>query len=232
MPISVLVANFNRYGLDLDELETMLHEFGHVLHGVMSRTRFVEQSGTSVERDFVEAPSQMFEEWAHDYEALSTLPLYCGNSCPQIDRDMLRRLNESRRFGQGIFYSRQALYAKYDMKIYSDKPGDVMDTWVDMEGKTLQGYDQGTQFPGQFSHVVSGYSAGYYGYLWSKVLALDMLSRFNGKLVNPQVGRFYRKTVLERGSELPADRMVRYFLGRSPDSAAFYEDISGLEVNK
>ncbi len=232
LPISVLVANFNRYGLDLDELETMLHEFGHVLHGVMSRTRFVEQSGTSVERDFVEAPSQMFEEWAHDYEALSTLPLYCGNSCPKIDRDMLKRLNESRRFGQGIFYSRQALYAKYDMKIYSDKPGDVMDTWVDMEGKTLQGYDQGTQFPGQFSHVVSGYSAGYYGYLWSKVLALDMLSRFNGKLVNPQVGRFYRKTVLERGSELPADRMVRYFLGRSPDSAAFYEDISGLEVNK
>lgn len=232
LPISVLVANFNRYGLDLDELETMLHEFGHVLHGVMSKTRFVEQSGTSVERDFVEAPSQMFEEWAHDYDALSTLPAYCGNSCPQIDRNMLKRLNESRRFGQGIFYSRQALYAQYDMKIYSDKPGDVMDTWINMEGKTVQGYDQGTQFPGQFSHVVSGYSAGYYGYLWSKVLALDMLSRFNGKLLNPQVGQFYRKTVLERGSELPADRMVRYFLGRTPDSTAFYEDISGLPVNK
>ena len=232
LPISVLVANFNRYGLDLDELETMLHEFGHVLHGVMSKTRFVDQSGTSVERDFVEAPSQMFEEWAHDYEALSTLPLYCGNSCPRVDKDMLKRMNESRKFGQGIFYARQALYAQYDMAIYSDRPGDVMDTWIDMEGKTVQGYEPGTQFPRQFGHVVSGYAAGYYGYLWSKVLALDMLSRFNGKLMNPQVGQFYRKTVLERGSELPADRMVRYFLGRSPDSAAFYEDISGLEVRK
>ncbi len=232
LPISVLVANFNRYGLDMDELETLLHEFGHVLHGVMSKTRFVEQSGTSVERDFVEAPSQMFEEWAHDYEALSLLPTYCGNACPKIDRDMLRRLNEARRFGQGIFYSRQTLYAQYDMKIYGDKPVDVMDTWVEMEGSTLQGYDQGTQFPGQFGHVVSGYSAGYYGYLWSKVLALDMLSRFNGQLMNPQVGKFYRKAILERGSELPADRMVRYFLGRSPDSTAFYEDIRGLEPAK
>lgn len=232
LPISVLVANFNRYGLDLDELETMLHEFGHVLHGVMSRTRYVEQSGTRVERDFVEAPSQMFEEWAHDYEALSMLPTYCSNTCPQIDRNMLKRLNESRRFGQGIFYSRQTLYAQYDMKIYSDRPGDVMGDWIDMESQTVQGYDKGTQFPGQFSHVVSGYSAGYYGYLWSKVLALDMLSRFNGKLVNPQVGQFYRKAILERGSELPADRMVRYFLGRSPDSTAFYEDISGLEIKK
>ena len=85
----------------------------------------------------------MFEEWAHDYEALSLFPTYCGNACPKIDRDMLRRLNEARRFGQGIFYSRQTLYAQYDMKIYGDKPVDVMDTWVEMEGNTLQGYDPG-----------------------------------------------------------------------------------------
>ncbi len=232
LPVSVLVTNFNRNGLDLDELETMLHEFGHVLHGVLSKTRYVDQSGTSVERDFVEAPSQMFEEWAHHDETLSTLPEYCSGHCPRVDKDMLKRLNASRKFGQGLFYSRQALYAQYDMALYGDRLDDVMKTWVTLEGKTLQGHDPGTQFPGQFGHVVSGYSAGYYGYLWSKVLALDMLSRFNGKLINPQVGRFYRKTILERGSELPADRMVRYFLGRSPDSAAFYEDISDIEVGK
>ena len=143
LPISVLVANFNRYGLDMDELETLLHEFGHVLHGVMSKTRFVEQSGTSVERDFVEAPSQMFEEWAHDYEALSLLPTYCGNACPQVDKDMLRRLNAARRFGQGIFYSRQTLYAQYDMKIYGDKPVDVMDTWHGHGRKNASGLRSG-----------------------------------------------------------------------------------------
>ncbi|MBR7070255.1 MAG: Zn-dependent oligopeptidase [Oxalobacter sp.] len=229
LPISVLVTNFSRDGLDIGELETLLHEFGHVLHGVMSKTRFVEQSGTSVERDFVEAPSQMFEEWAYNYDALSTLPKYAHGSCPQVTKDLLKRINDSRKFGRGIFYSRQTLYAKYDMAVYDDKVKDVMAVWEKLEGETPMGYDPGTQFPGQFGHIVSGYAAGYYGYMWSKVLALDMLSRFDGHLMNPLIGQFYRKTVLERGSELPADRMVRYFLGRSPDSAAFYEDLSGLE---
>lgn len=232
LPISVLVANLNRDGLDINELETLLHEFGHVLHGVMSKTRFVEQSGTSVERDFVEAPSQMFEEWAYNYDALSSLPKYAHGSCPQVTKDLLKRINDSRKFGRGIFYSRQTLYAKYDMAVYDNQVKDVMAVWEKLEGATPMGYDPGTQFPGQFSHIVSGYAAGYYGYMWSKVLALDMLSRFNGNLMNPMIGQFYRKTVLERGSELPADRMVRYFLGRSPDSAAFYEDLSGLERRK
>ncbi len=232
LPISVLVTNFSRDGLDIGELETLLHEFGHILHGVMSKTRFVEQSGTSVERDFVEAPSQMFEEWAYNYDALSTLPKYAHGSCPQVTKDLLKRINDSRKFGRGIFYSRQTLYAKYDMAVYGNQVKDVMATWEKLEGATPLGYDPGTQFPGQFSHIISGYAAGYYGYMWSKVLALDMLSRFDGKLMNPLIGQFYRKTVLERGSELPADRMVRYFLGRSPDSTAFYEDLSGLERRK
>ena len=72
-PISVLVTNFNRQGLDHDELETLLHEFGHVLHGVLSKTRYADQSGTSVKRDFVEAPSQMFEEWARREEAFKSV---------------------------------------------------------------------------------------------------------------------------------------------------------------
>lgn len=232
LPISVLVTNFSRDGLDRGEFETLLHEFGHVLHGVMSKTRFVEQSGTSVERDFVEAPSQMFEEWAYDLNALSTLPKYAHGNTPQMTKDLLKRINEARKFGRGIFYSRQTLYAKYDMALYSEPNADVMKTWDKLESATPLGHDAGTEFPGQFGHIISGYAAGYYGYMWSKVLALDMLSRFNGRLMNPSVGQFYRKTILERGSELSADRMVRYFLGRSPDSAAFYEDLSGLERRK
>lgn len=232
LPISVLVANLSRDGLDINELETLLHEFGHVLHGVMSKTRFVEQSGTSVERDFVEAPSQMFEEWAYNYDALSSLPKYANGNCPQVTKELLKQINDSRKFGRGIFYSRQTLYAKYDMAVYDNQMKDVMAVWEKLEGATPLGYDPGTQFPGQFGHIISGYAAGYYGYMWSKVLALDMLSRFNGNLMNPMIGQFYRKTVLERGSELPADRMIRYFLGRSPDSAAFYEDLSGLERRK
>ncbi|MDR0933899.1 MAG: M3 family metallopeptidase, partial [Burkholderiaceae bacterium] len=207
--------------------ETLLHEFGHVLHGVLSRTRYVEQSGTSVERDFVEAPSQMLEEWAYSKEALALLPDYCAASCPRVDDDLLRRINQARKYGKGMFYARQLLYAKYDMAIYSEKEKNAMALWENMEAQTPLGYLQGTQFPGQFNHTISGYAAGYYGYLWSKVLALDMLSQFGPDLMNPQVGMRYRKAILERGGEAYAEELLRAFLGRAPSSKAFYRELTG-----
>ncbi len=108
-PISVLVANFNRDGLDGNEIETLLHEFGHVLHGVLSKTRFVDHAGTSVERDFVEAPSQMFEEWTRNKETLALLPQYCASPCPPVDNDLLLRLKAAHNFGRGSRYARQHL---------------------------------------------------------------------------------------------------------------------------
>lgn len=225
-PISVLVTNFNRTGLDGNELETLLHEFGHVLHGVLSRTRYVEQSGTSVERDFVEAPSQMFEAWAHAKQSLVLLPNYCSPSCPTVDSDLLKRMNQARKYGKGIFYARQLLYGRYDMALYDEHQKDVMVLWEEMEGKTPLGYTSGTQFPGQFNHTISGYAAGYYGYLWSEVMAMDMLSHFGSNLMNPKVGMHYRRTVLERGGEAYASELVRAFLGRDPNSDAFYAEIT------
>ena len=226
-PVSVLVTNFNRTGLNGNELETLLHEFGHVLHGVLSKTRYIEHSGTSVERDFVEAPSQMFEEWAYNGAALARLPQYCSPACPAVDKAFLKRINQARKYGKGSFYARQLLYARYDMALYDDRPKDVMALWEKMEGQTPLGYIPDTQFPGQFSHTVSGYAAGYYGYLWSEVLAMDMLAQFGGDLMNPAVGRHYRRTVLERGGEAYADELVRAFLGRAPDSRAFYREVAG-----
>ncbi len=226
-PISVLVTNFNRAGLDGNELETLLHEFGHVLHGVLSKTRYIEQSGTSVERDFVEAPSQMFEEWAHAKQPLAMLPQYCSPSCPVVDDALLKRINQARKYGKGTFYARQLLYARYDMALYDDHKKNVMALWEVMEGKTPLGYTKGTQFPGQFNHTISGYAAGYYGYLWSEVLALDMLSQFGGNLMNPVMGMRYRKAILERGGEAYADDLVRAFLGRAPNSKAFYRELTG-----
>lgn len=226
-PISVLVTNFNRVGLDSGELETLLHEFGHVLHGALSRTRYVTHSGTSVERDFVEAPSQMFEEWAHAKEPIALLPNYCSLPCPAVDDGLLKRINQARKYGKGMFYARQLLYARYDMALYSGPEKNAMTLWETMEGKTPLGYIKGTQFPGQFNHIVSGYAAGYYSYLWSEVLAVDMLSQFGDNLMNPQVGMRYRQAILERGGEAPADELVRAFLGRAPDNRAFYRKIAG-----
>jgi len=229
-PISVLVTNFNRDGLNHREIETLLHEFGHVLHGVLSRTRYASEGGTSVERDFVEAPSQMYEEWGRRIEPLRLLRKQCA-SCPEIDDALVKRLHAARSFGRGILYGRQHLYASYDMALFGEREADPMQTWIRMESETPAGYVPGTQFPGTFGHLLGGYGAGYYGYMWSEVIALDMLSRYGKNLMNPAVGLRFRELILSRGGEEPAAQMVREFLGRDPSPEAFFEEITGRRGN-
>lgn len=225
-PISVLVTNFDRQGLTHDEVETLLHEFGHVLHGVLSDTHYLTHSGTSVERDFVEAPSQMYEEWAGRMESLSLLRGHCPD-CPAVDESLVERLNAARKFGAGIDYGRQLLYASFDMALSSEKPGRALDVWREMEGATPMGYVEGTQFPGTFEHIASGYAAGYYGYMWAKVIALDLVSAFGADLMNREAGRRFREMILSRGSEEPARDLVERFLGRPVASDAFFAHIRG-----
>jgi thimet oligopeptidase len=226
-PVSVLVTNFDRTGLTHDELETLLHEFGHVLHGVLSDTYYLNHSGTSVQRDFVEAPSQMYEEWASRMESLSRLDVHCPD-CPRIDASLVERLNAAKKFGSGIDYGRQLLYASFDMALSSETPGRSIDVWSEMEGATPMGYVAGTQFPGTFEHIASGYAAGYYGYMWAKVIALDLVSAFGADLMNEETGRRFREMILSRGSEEPAKDLVERFLGRPVASEAFFNHIRGV----
>jgi len=225
-PISVLVANLDRNGLNHRELETLLHEFGHILHGVLSRTRYASQGGTNVERDFVEAPSQMYEEWTRKKEPLRLVHQYC-KACPEVDEALVKRLHAARSFGRGIQYGRQHLYASYDMALFGEREVDPMQGWIRMEGETPTGYVPDTQFPGTFGHLVGGYGPGYYGYMWSEVLALDMLSVYGKNLMNPAVGRRFRELILSNGGQRPAAEMVREFLGRDPSPKAFFEEITG-----
>ncbi|CAM8654211.1 Dcp Zn-dependent oligopeptidases [Burkholderiales bacterium] len=232
IPTSVMVANFNRNGLTHDQLETLLHEFGHILHGVLSDTRYAAHAGTAVERDFVEAPSQMFEEWVRSESTLRLLPKHCKPSCPAVTPDLMRRLTASKNFGRGIRYGRQLLYASYDMRLHAASSSALSPSalWTDMEGRTALGALQGGEFPGQFGHIAGGYAAGYYGYMWAEVLALDMLSGFNGRLMNPQAGQRYLRTVLSRGGEQKGMDMVRSFLGRDPDAKAFFREVRGQRL--
>lgn len=225
-PISVLVTNFNRDGLTHDELETLLHEFGHVLHGILSSTEYNQHSGTSVERDFVEAPSQMYEEWASRIESLSLLQSH-GENVPAIDESLVKRLTAAAKFGAGIDYGRQWLYAAFDMALSGESPRPSLEVWKEMEGATPMGYVPGTSFPGTFEHIASGYAAGYYGYMWAKVIALDLVSIFGADLMNQSIGRRMREMILSRGSEEPARSLVEQFLGRPVSSAAFFARIRG-----
>jgi thimet oligopeptidase len=225
-PISVLVANFDRKGLTHDEVETLFHEFGHVLHGVLSTTTYTQHAGTNVERDFVETPSQIFEEWARRIESLSLLREVCPG-CPVMDEALVARLNEARRFGRGIAYARQHLYASYDMALYGEEPREPMDTWRRMEAATTLGHVPDTEFPGTFAHVAGGYAAGYYGYMWAEVIALDMLSAYGENLMDAGVGARFRAEILARGGEDTARVLVERFLGRPVRNDAFFAEITG-----
>ena len=225
-PITVMVANFDRHGLTHDEVETFFHEFGHVLHGVLSETQYNQHAGTNVERDFVETPSQMFEEWTRRLESLETMREVCA-ACALMDSETVDRLNAARRFGAGIQYARQHLYASFDMALYGEQPGPAFDTWKEMEEGTTLGFVPGTNFPATFSHIAGGYAAGYYGYMWAEVIALDMLSAFGDTLINPQVGMRFRREILSRGGEEPAGVLVERFLGRPVQNEAFLKEITG-----
>ncbi|MBW3671343.1 MAG: Zn-dependent oligopeptidase [Acidobacteria bacterium] len=223
-PLSALVTNFDRRGLTHHELETFLHEFGHVLHGVLSSTHYNMHSGTAVERDFVEAPSQMYEEWGRRLESLSIMKEICPE-CPQIDQDLVDRLAGARRFGKGIHYARQHLYASYDMTLAGGARGGSLDRWKQMEEQTSLGYVDGTMFPAAFGHITGGYAAGYYGYLWSETIANDLLAAFGDDIMNPETGRRFRDLILARGGEVEAQKLVEEFLGRTVSSEAFIREL-------
>ncbi|MGZ5087288.1 MAG: M3 family metallopeptidase [Usitatibacter sp.] len=224
-PLAALVTNFNREGLDHDELQTLMHEFGHVLHNVLSRVDYDPQAGTSVKGDFVEAPSQMFEEWARREQPLALFREVCPG-CPQLTHDEIGRLEAARRYGQGIRYARQWLYASFDMALATD-PRPPLAVWKELEAATPLGFVEGTSFPSSFSHIANQYGAGYYGYMWSEVLALDMLTPFKPDMLDPKVGRRYLDTILAQGGQVEEMAMVRSFLGRAPSSDAFFAEITG-----
>ncbi len=224
-PLSALVTNFNREGLDHNELETLMHEFGHVLHGVLSQADYNPHAGTSVKGDFVEAPSQMFEEWARREQPLALFKKVCAD-CPQLTQKEIAQLEAARRYGQGIRYSRQWLYAAFDMALSTD-PQPPLAVWKSLEAATPLGHVEGTSFPSSFSHIANNYAAGYYGYMWSEVIALDMLSPFKANMLDPAVGARYRDTILAQGGQEEEMDLVKRFLGREPSNEAFFQEITG-----
>lgn len=225
LPQAVLVTNFDRRGLTLEDFgESLLHEFGHSVHNALSRTRLVSQGGTNVLRDFVEAPSQMLEDWIYERSVLDLMPEVCA-ACPPIPDALLAQAKAAKRFGLGTRYARQALYASFDLGMHGPGAPEPMPLWARMEGATPLGHVPGTMFPAGFAHAASGYAAGYYGYLWSEVVAADLRTAFAGRRLDPAVGRRYRDSVLAQGGQRPPQDLLRTFLGRDTNTQAFFEDL-------
>lgn len=234
-PVSAIVANFTAPSdsmpslLKHDEVKTLFHEFGHIMHQVLTTAEYSSQSGSSVKRDFVEAPSQMLENWVWEKDSLAKMSGHyqTGEAIPV---DMLENLLASQDANLGLIYSRQAFLAQVDQfyhTIESDAPIDTTQIWQELQKEImLVGIPKGTYPEASFNHVIGGYDAGYYGYLWSKVFAQDMFTQFqkNG-LFDSQTGKKYLQTILEPGGSKDPNDLIREFLGREPNQAAFLETL-------
>jgi thimet oligopeptidase len=222
VPQAALVVNFDRKGLTLEELDTLLHEFGHALHADLSMTRYALNAGTNTQHDFVEAPSQMLEDWVFDRKVLKLFQEVCP-SCTPVPDELIEKARLAREFTKGSLTARQHLYASFDLALHGPDAPEPMALWRKMEGQTPLGYVPGTMFPAGFSHVAGGYGAGYYGYLWSLVVAMDLRTAFAEDRLSPAIGKRYRDTVLSQGGQRPPEQLVKDFLGRDMSPKAFFD---------
>jgi len=221
---SALVVNFDKRGLTLRELETLIHEFGHTLRNNLSATRYASDAGENVAQDFAEAPSQMLEDWVYDKKVLKVFQDVCP-ACRPVPDEMVDKARAARDFGKGMQVARQQLYASYDLALHGTTAPDPLETWEKMEAATPLGYVNGTTFPAGFAHVAGGYGAGYYGYLWSQAVATDMRTAFAGDKLDAKAGLRYRNSVLAEGAQKPPQQIVRDFLGRDLNAQAFFDSL-------
>ena len=226
LPAAAMAVNFNRQGLTLEELQTLLHEFGHGVHALLSQTRYAAQGGTNVQLDFVEAPSQMLEDWVFDEKAMALFKTVC-RLCAPIPLATLKRAELAKEFGRGIQLSRQHLYASYDLALYGKTvEADALNPmylWARMEGETPLGYVSDTMFPAGFEHLATGYASGYYSYLWSLVVAEDLRTAFAHNRLDAKVGKRYRDSLLANGGQTAPADLLWQFLGRPINSQAFFK---------
>ena len=230
-PFVSLVTNFTKPTentpslLTFDEVTTILHEFGHALHGMLAEGSYGSLTGTSVARDFVELPSQIMENWAYEPKYLKTFAKHyrTGEVIPQ---EYIDRIVAAKNFLAGYSQVRQLQFGLIDMAWHCSET---------LPSEDVVGYEQeimrrtavvpvveGAAMGPQFNHIFSGgYSAGYYSYKWAEVLEADAFELFKEKgIFSREVAGSFRKNILSRGSIEDADVLYRNFRGRDPESDA------------
>lgn len=231
-PLAAMLANFSKPNasnpslMGHGEVETFFHEFGHIMHFTLTKARYRAQAGFNVAMDFVEAPSQMLENWVWNPEMLTRLSKHykTGHSMP---KDLIKRIIDARLFGEAWSVRGQLVLASLDLIIHTKGAKDPVALYAKISKKMIGIAPPRNQlWLAGFGHIAHGYDAGYYSYLWSKVYADDMFSRFEKEgILNPKTGRDYRHWILEKGSSMEEMDLVKGFLGRKPNNKAFLKSI-------
>jgi Zn-dependent oligopeptidase len=223
-PVSAIVANLTppgpgrpsllRHG-PRGEIETLFHEFGHILHESLTRSEFARFSGAETERDFVEAPSQIMEHWVWQPAVLARFARHHATGEP-LPEALVERMIGSRYLNVGLRGAWQVSFGAEDMTMHASRgPVEIEAAMRDAFAVTSLPYPEGTFSVASFGHLMGGYDAGYYGYLWAEVIGDDLWGRFEGEgITSPTVGKAYRRAILEPNGTRSGDEMVADFLGR------------------
>ncbi|UYO97041.1 Zn-dependent oligopeptidase [Microbacterium sp. M28] len=227
LPEGVLVCNFPRGLMEHEQVKTLFHEFGHLLHHVLGGDQvWARFSGVATEWDFVEAPSQMLEEWAWDADILRTFALDADGA--PIPADLVSRMREAADSDRGRSVRTQIFYAAVSYRLHLERPADHDAAMRELSQRySVISLLPDTHFQAGFGHLTS-YSSGYYTYMWSLVIAKDLFSAFDpADLFAPEVAGRYRDEVLARGGSADAADLVASFLGRPYSFDAFGAWLAG-----
>lgn len=230
VPVGALLCNFPAEGpMAHGDVETFLHEFGHLLHWLYSgRQTYAQQNFSEIEWDFVEAPSQLLEEWVWDYE---TLKRFASDAAGKpIPQDLVAKMNAARHFGEPGGVKTQLAYSAISLNYYNRDPAQVdpADMWkTQYERYALYPYVPGTHSYASFGHLTD-YSAIYYTYMWSKAISLDLFTAFQkAGLRDVATARRYREQVLAPGGSASANTLIERFLGRPLSLEPFKRRLQG-----
>jgi Zn-dependent oligopeptidase len=210
-----LVCNFSRGLMEHDDVVTLFHEFGHLVHHVLGgQARWTRFAGVATEWDFVEAPSQMLEEWAWDVDVLRGFATDADGE--PIPADLVARMRAAHDFAKGLKARAQMFYAAMSYCFHTERPPDLTARMVELQERySMFRWIEGTHMFASFGHL-GGYSSAYYTYMWSLVIAKDLFSAFDpDDLFAPEVARRYRDRVLAAGGARDAADLVADFLGRA-----------------
>lgn len=238
--VGVVIANFPKPNggkpalLKHSDVETFFHEFGHAMHGVLGRTELAVFSGTSVKTDYVEMPSQMFEEWMIEADMLERVSSHYKTGQP-LPIAMINKKIELKKFDSGYFVLRQAMLSLLSLGLSQadERAIDPAGLWQELNKTymaSMMSFEPEAHFYASFGHLGSaGYAAKYYSYMWSKVFALDIFAAVKKQgLLDHNVGQKVAQGLLGKGGSVDPDALLYAFLGREPNQKAFLHEL-GLE---
>jgi thimet oligopeptidase len=221
LPISAIVCNFDpKSNVDFDNVVTYFHEFGHLMHNMVSTNQISSLAGTACQRDFVETPSQMFEEWCYCEEPLKRLVV--SEYVDMVGPELTKKINKQNKQLQGMFNAGQLSYGLLDQAIHSNSiPVNTWEFYNDLV-KELFGWEISPKVNmlANWGHMY-GYDSSYYGYLWSKVYAIDLFSFFKSNPLDKKMGMRLREQILSKGGSSDGLDLLRNFMDREPDSNAY-----------